>query len=173
MPDRSTHFFYKLPPATFILPAKEPQQRVIHPDMEELHCRSHIGHIPALIRPSAVDHILPYQHSQPVAMIIPSLRLYFHMLSDHIEPQFLHCTDIVYHRIVAGRRIQAFRPVSLVQHPFLEIRAVIQTDSWNAMAVFFDLYLSHGCITFYLVFPHRYFYIIQERILRAPAVHFF
>lgn len=116
--------------------------------------------IPALIFTSSIHHILPYQHANPVTMIIPSLRFYLDMLPDHIKPQILHLLDIINHRFITRWCIQAVRPVSLIQNSFLKIWFVVQKDSRNSVFVILHFYLTHGKITLYRIIPHLYMHII-------------
>lgn len=62
---------------------------------------------PVAVGAAAAYHILPYQHSQPVAVIVPALRLYFDMLSEHIEAKILHGPDVINKCFVAGGGVQA------------------------------------------------------------------
>ena len=51
---------------------------------------------------ASVYHILPHDHSQTVAVIIPSERFKLNMLSQHPEAQFSGKTNIVDHGFITG-----------------------------------------------------------------------
>src|SRR5690606_13399264 len=63
-------------------------------------CIPLIAHVPAW-------HILPYQHAQLVAMVIPAGRFHLHMLADHIKTHFLRLDDVKKKSFVARRGIEA------------------------------------------------------------------
>ena len=59
---------------------------------------------PVAVGAAAAYHILPHQHSQPRRSDrYPALRLYFDMLSEHIEAKILHGPDVINKCFVAGR----------------------------------------------------------------------
>ena len=101
--NRLLHLFFKLSLPGRILTSHQMNPGIFCPDMHSLHGCRHIRYIPALIIPSSVHHILPDQHTDTVAVIIPSLRFYLNMLTDHIEPQVLHLLDIIDHRFITRR----------------------------------------------------------------------
>ena len=136
------------------------QPCILCTDMRSFHSCCQPGNIPTLIFTSSIHHILPYQHANPVTMIIPSLRFYLDMLPDHIKPQILHLLDIIDHRFITRWCIQAVRPVSLIQNSFLKIWFVVQKDSRDSVFVILHFYLTHGKITLYRIIPHLYMHIV-------------
>ncbi len=129
-----------------------------------------VGDEPVAVGAAAAYHILPHQHSQPVAVIVPALRLYFDMLAKHIEAQLLHGPDIINKCLITGRGVKAVRPVALIQDAGLHIRPVIQEDTAQAVAVGLDIAFAHGKIAFHPVIPHFQGCVIKEGIFRGPGV---
>ena len=83
----------------------------------------------------AVNHVLPDQHSQSVAVIIPPHRLYLTVLAYHVKALFLCRLDVENHRLVTHRRQKAFGIVALVKDSFLEIGLVVEAKPWDSAAV--------------------------------------
>ena len=75
-----------------------------------------------IVLSAAGGHILPDQHPQPVAVVIPAHRLNFDVLAQHIEAQLLHARNIIDQRLVRRRGIQSVRPITLIEHAMVEIR---------------------------------------------------
>ena len=53
-----------------------------------------------IVLSAAGGHVLPDQHAQPVAVIIPAHGLDLDMLAQHVEAQTLHQFDIIDQRVV-------------------------------------------------------------------------
>lgn len=98
---------------------------VIHGPVKGIEKSSHISDEPVAVRGASAYHVLPYEHAQPVAVVIPALRLYFYMLSYHVEAQLLHGTDIEEKGLVAGSGIKPVGPVALIQHACLHIGGIV------------------------------------------------
>ncbi len=77
------------------------------------------------IRGAPADHILPYNHSQPVAVVIPARRFYFYVFAHHVEAQPLHGANIKNQSLIGRGGIEAVRPIALVQHSVKEIGFVV------------------------------------------------
>ena len=117
---------------------------------------------------AAVDHVLPHQHSQPVAVIVPAHRLQFYMLSKHVEAELFHLCDVEDHRLVAGRSIQPVGPVTLVQKPVVEIGFVIQFKAHHARVVLAHRKLAHSEIGNDDVLVHDDDKVVKRGILGRP-----
>ena len=65
-------------------------------------------------------HILPYQNTFLIAMIIPACRFHFHVLTDHIEAPVFCFLDVEQQCFICRSRIKSVRPPSLVQRAELE-----------------------------------------------------
>ena len=72
---------------------------------------------------AAVDDVLPDQHAEPVAVGVPPQRLDLEVLAQHREAEPLHRLDVVHHRRVRRRGHQPVRPVALVEHADVQVRA--------------------------------------------------
>ena len=171
-PDGFFHFPQKIQPPLLISSGKERAAQLSIGDGEGkgVHQRGQIGDEPVLIRRAPADHVLPDQHPQPVAVIIPSLRLQLYMLSEHVEAQLLHGDDIEYKRFIAGGGVQAVRPVTLIQHACLKIRTVVQKNPPQPLPVCLHIAFSHGKIAFHPVLFCLHRQMIEERILRRPGM---
>ena len=65
-------------------------------------------------------HILPYEDSEAVAVVVPAGRFNFHVFADHVEPPFLGLFNIVAQGFVGWGGQQSVGPVSLVERAELE-----------------------------------------------------
>ena len=168
--DSLLHFQQKIQPPFLIPSGKEraAQLSVRNGERKGVHQRGQIGDEPVLIGCAAADHVLPDQHPQPVAVIIPSLRLHLYMLSKHVEAQLLHGDDIEYKRLVAGSGVQAVRPVALIQHAGLKIGTVVQKNPPQPISVCLHIAFSHGKIAFHPVLFRLHRQVVEERIFRRP-----
>ena len=97
---------------------KKPVMAVLEMNAGDERC----GDGQQIVLSAAGGHILPDQHAQPVAVIIPAHRLNFDVLAQHIEAQPLHERNIIDQRLVRRRGIQSVRPVALIEHAMVEIR---------------------------------------------------
>eukprot|EP00964_Phaeocystis_antarctica_P076052 scaffold46996_cov60-Phaeocystis_antarctica.AAC.2 len=110
----------RLAPATL-------HRRGIHPRpwREHLHRR-------ALGRPrggvKARRLVLPHQHAQPVAVVVPARGLDLDVLADHVEAARLGKLDVIPHRGIARWREQSVRPPPLVKGTQLEARRAVESD---------------------------------------------
>ena len=85
---------------------------------------------------AAVYHVLPDEHAEAVAVIIPAQRLDLDVLAEHIEAHVLHELDIENHGVVARRSVESVREVPLIEHAVLEIRSAVEQQPGNAVFVF-------------------------------------
>ena len=76
--------------------------------------RWNIAGLDQIVGRPAVDHVLPDEHSQSVAMIIPAHRFYFAVFSYHVKALCLGSLDIVDHRLIAHGGQEAFGIIALV-----------------------------------------------------------
>ncbi len=169
-PDRLFHLANKLRPSPLIGAGQKSQTgiRNIAPLSGKKRCR--VSHEPVLIIRTAVHHILPYDHAEPVAMIIPPLRLDLDMLSEHIEAHFLHFHNIKDKSLVGGRRIQSVRPVTLIEHTVLKPCLSVQADARNPGLVLFHRKGAKRKITFYRILSHLNRKIIQPGHFTRPEL---
>ena len=85
---------------------------------------------------AAVYHVLPDEHAEAVAVIIPAQGLNFDVLAEHVEAHVLHELDIENHGVVARRSVESVREVPLIEHAVLEIRPAVEKQPGNAVFVF-------------------------------------
>ena len=98
----------------------------------------HIAYPGHMIGRAAADHILPYDHSQTIAVVIPAQRLELDMFPEHIEAQPFCEADIIDKGLIAGSSHQPVGPVALIQDPVEKIGLVIQTKPQNSLGILFD-----------------------------------
>ena len=91
------------------------------------------GHV---VSAAAVYHVLAHDHAKAVAVIVPSGALHLDMLAQHVKAQLLHGSDVVNQGLVRRSRIEAVRPVALIQHAHEEVRLVVQTKERNPVLLF-------------------------------------
>src|SRR5699024_3296485 len=164
-----SHLMFKLCPAFFTLSGQKPSYLVRDRNVPDTHGSRPVSHIPVMVRFSSVNHILPHQHSQTVAVIVPALWLDFAVLPEHVIAEIFRLTDIKNHRLIGRRCIKPVRPVPLIQKSSLEQNLVVQADPWNAFRILFHRDATHRKVAFHLVFSHPYFKLIQIWIPRCPA----
>ena len=111
-----------------VLPAKGSIVRIRPVFVGDQRRHRHLGTVGA----AAVGHVLPYQHPQPVAMVIPAQGLHLHMLAQSVEAQLLHGPDVIDHGFIAGRGVQAVRPIALIQHPVEKEGLAVEKQAGNA-----------------------------------------
>ena len=123
---------------------------------------------------AAVYHVLPDDQPQTVAVVVPAVGLDFDVLADHVEAGFSDLRKIEDHCFVRRRRVNAVRPVSLIQHALLKNHFMIETQPRAyAPGPVFERPLLHGKTTQRRIRPHAVLprtniKIIQIRILAAP-----
>ena len=154
----------ELPPAFLVLPCKTGVPVVLYVYSGE----KRRGYGQRIVLAAAVYHILPYEHSQPVAVIIPSERLYLYMLSEHIEAHILHDLYIGNHGFVRGRGIKAVRPVTLIQHAVVKIRLIVQEKPLYAIFVLPKLCLAHTEVALDHILAHLHAEAVKVRVFRRP-----
>ena len=149
-----------------VAPGKEGVCRVVQ--MYARHERR--GDDDRVIAPSAVRHILPDEHTEPVAMVVPAQRLDLDMLAQHIEAHRLGGADIVDKRLIRRCGIESVRPVALIKQTVLEVWLVIQEQPRHSVFVLCDGYLAHRKVAEHLVLPAAYAEAVELWVLRAPRL---
>ena len=117
---------------------------------------------------AAVDEILPDDHAEAVAMVIPPEWLDFDVFSKRIETAFFCKLYIVNERVVARCGIQPVRPVSLIEQPRHEIRFAVEHKTVSAVLSRADGKLSHRKITPHLVLAAYDLERVESRCLGSP-----
>lgn len=82
-----------------------------------------------MIGRATADHILPYDHSQTIAVVIPAQRLDLDMFPEHVEAQAFCKVNIIDKGLIAGSGHQSVGPVALIQDPMEKIGLVIQAEA--------------------------------------------
>ena len=101
--DHLLQFFIVFPPALRILPR---ETAVILLSIRKVLSRDERqADRGGFIRSAPVRHVLPDEHTKPVAMIIPAQRFNLDMLAQHVEAHFLHGLNVMHHRFIRRRGI--------------------------------------------------------------------
>ena len=82
------------------------------------------GHVVAA---SPIDHVLTDDHSQPVAMIIPSFIFRFDVFTQHIVAQGFHDSNVINQSFIGRGSVKAVRPVPLIQCAHQETGVMVKT----------------------------------------------
>ena len=119
----------------------------------------------------AARHVLPYQYTELIAMVIPPLGFYLHMFAYHIKSPILYVFDIPPQSVVGRCSKDAIRPISLIERAMLVKRFTVQTEP-RYLIEYFHRYFTHSRITFdavdhlFIFIQKLYLHIIQIRIGR-------
>ena len=90
------------------------------------------------VRAAAGHRVLPDEHAEAVAMVVPAGRLDFDVLAQHVEAGVFHGRDVMRQRLVVGRGHEAVRPVALVKHAFDEERLAVEMEARYPLRIRFD-----------------------------------
>ena len=142
----------------------------------------HIGQVgdePQVVSAAAVHHVLPDHKAQPVAVVVPALRLDLGVLAQQIESQRFHLAQLPLHRRIGRRGIQALRPVALVQQAVEQDGLSVQAEAQHAPRIRLTAPLAQGKVAVHgveLLLPSlrgAHGQVIQKRGIRAPRKEMF
>ena len=174
------HRIFQLPAvfgaAAFAAPAQQPPQRrlVRQAAHKRLQNIGQVGDEPQVILAAAVDHILPDYKPQPVAVVVPALRLYLCVLAQQVVAQRLYLAQLPFHRRIRGRGVQSLRPVALIQQTVEQDRLVVQAEAQHAPCVRCAAPLAqgkvavHGVELLFLSLRGAHGQVVQKGCVRAP-----
>ena len=120
------------------------------------------------IAPAAVRHILPDEHPQAVAVIVPAVGLDLHVLAQGVEAHRLGRGDVEYERGVAGRGVEPVGPPALVEEAVHEIGLPVEQQALHAVPVLADGDAAQGEIALRAVLAEREDELIEIGVLRRP-----
>ena len=131
--------------------------------------------VPGTICATSRNTILPNQHANTIAVVIPTLAFNLDMLSQRIKTSRLHGLYVIYQRIVGWRRQQSVRPIALIQHATHKIRRSIQMYPWNTSSVRLHLNstkraIAPNKIDRRTILPKCCLHEIEVRSLRRPQL---
>ena len=163
-------------PAAFAAPAQQPPQRrlVRQAAHKRLQNIGQVGNEPQVILAAAVDHILPDHKSQPVAVVVPALRLDLCVLAQQVVAQRLYLAQLPFHRRIRGRGVQSLRPVALIQQAVEQDGLVVQAEAQHAPCVRCAAPLAqgkvavHGVELLFLSLRSAHGQVVQKGRVRAP-----
>ena len=99
----------------------------------------------------AARHVLPDQQSQPVAPVVPAVRLDLDVLAGHVEAQPPGDLDVVAQRLVRRCGVEAVRPEPLVERSELEYELVVQEYPQHSLFIPAQGYLPHTEIALHFI----------------------
>ncbi len=78
-----------------------------------------------IIAAAAVYHVLPYEHAEPVAVIVPAQRFDFYVLAQHVKAHVLGGLNVKDERLIRRSGVHAVGPVALIEQTVVEIRLAV------------------------------------------------
>ena len=123
-----------------------------------------------VILPAAVYHVLPHEHAQPVAVIVPAQRLDLYVLAQHVKAHVLGRLNVENERLVARCGVHAVGPIALIEQTVVEIRLSVQKQTLYALVVLFHGELAHGKVAFDPVLTVDDRKVVKLRVLRRPCL---
>lgn len=95
------------------------------------------------------------------------------MFSQHIEAKVFHCLNVVNHRLVGRRSEHTVAPISLIEKTFVEIRFVVEEQTFLAGFVNAFRELTHAKITSDHIVVANDHDVVKVRVLGRPEFHIF
>jgi len=123
-----------------------------------------------MIGRATADHILPYDHSQTIAVVIPSQGFDLDMLPEHVESQTFCEANIIDKSLIAGSSHQPVGPVALIQDPVEKIGFVIQAEAGDTLRISLYGVAAHGKIPFHGITIGSQSKGIQPGVFRTPGL---
>ncbi len=105
----------------------------------------HKAHVAGIVQPAG-GHILPDNHPQPVAVVVPAQRLHLDVLANHIAAHLASVFDIIQHGFLGGRRVEAVGEVPLVERAVEEERLAVEGEAQVTVTIRGKGELAHGKI---------------------------
>src|SRR5690606_29906433 len=81
-------------------------------------------------------HVLPDEHSEPVAVVIEPRGFDLHVLAKHIEAELLRHFNVVSECFIGRRRVETIGPPTLIEWAEHEDRLAIEMEAVDAFSVF-------------------------------------
>gem|GEM_PF-130160 len=128
--------------------------------------------VPEITVAAVVDHVLPDDHAQPVALIVEFLRLDFDVLAQGVEAETLHGEDIIGIAFRGGGGEQPLRPVALIQQTVEEPGLAVETQA-GVFAHLFDFQRTDGKVGFHLILRRFHSEAVKIGGVRAPEMGIF
>ena len=122
-----------------------------------------------IVAPSAAGHVLPHQHTQSVAVVIPAQRLHLDVLSQHIVAHGFGHADIIGKRLVGGSGVQPVGPVALIQQAVVEEGLVVEKQPLYALFVLLHGEFAHGKIALDQILPAAHRKAVELGMVRGPG----
>ena len=116
-----------------------------------------------------VYDILPDQHAEPVAVIIPAHRFDLDVLAEHVHAGGFHLRYVIDEGFVGSGRVKPVWPVPLIEDAIHKIRSVIEEDSCDSVFVRLEGHFAHAKVGDDCVVPRSHFYRIEPGFFRTPG----
>ena len=99
----------------------------------------------------ATGHILPYEDTLAVGVVVPAVGLNLDVLAYHIATQVLHGLDVEEQSLVAGGCVKTVGPETLIQGTKFEDLLAVEVDARNVVGVLLNLDAAHTAVALNLV----------------------
>ena len=127
------------------------------------------GHHRAVVAASAVDQVLPHEHAEPVAVVVPAQRLDLDVLAQHREAEIPGGADVMGQRLVRRCGAEPVGPVALVEQPRVQVGLAVEQQPGPPLRVRPDPDRAHPDIAGHPVRAEEHLHVVQERVLRRPG----
>ena len=119
----------------------------------------------------AARHVLPHQHPEPIAVVVPARGLHLDVLPDRVEAHLLLHLDVEPQGLVGRGGVQPVRPPALIELAELEERLVVEEQPVEAVARARHGDLPHARVTRDGVAARQpYLHCVEKRIRRRPEL---
>ena len=118
----------------------------------------------------AVGHVLPDDHTQAVAGVIPARRLNLDVFADHVAADFFGVFDVKKHRFFAWGGIETLREVTLVERTILENGLVVKRKAPKALSVTPFTKFAHAKVAAHLVHHHAVNFQLEGQVVEMWVI---
>ena len=116
---------------------------------------------------ATVDHILKYEHTVFIAVIIEQLGFNLDMLSEHIKAKLLHTENVKFEALGSCRKIYSVTKVTLIEKTVAKNGLSVKTNE-GFVSSLFDRYRSESKIGFNLILAEKKCEIVEVGIIGCP-----
>ena len=151
----------------WVIPAEAAQAAnvaAVDPGGKSESHHSILGDIPA------VGHILPDNHAETVAGVIPACRLHLNVLADHIAADLFGVFDVEQHRRFAGGGVEPLGEVALIERTILKDGLIVERKAPEAFVITGFSDLAHGEVARHLVHHHAVHFQAQGQVIEMGMV---
>ena len=119
---------------------------------------------------AAVYHVLPHEHTEAVAVIVPAHGFDLYVLAQHIKAHVLCGLNVEDQRLVTRRGVHTVGPVALIQKSVVEKGLVVQKQAAYAVPVTGDGEFAHRKVAVHLVLAADDGEVVELRRVGRPRL---